>query len=118
VGERSNFALLPGASAALDLLLDWTPAGIAAYVKRLTSPLFEAARDAGFRLEDEAWRSPHLFGLRMPDGVDLKALRDRLVEDDIWVSIRGTSLRVGPHVYNDEADIAALARVLSEVGGS
>jgi selenocysteine lyase/cysteine desulfurase len=116
VGERSNFALMPGAVAALDLVLDWTPEGISAYVARLTRPLFEVARAAGFRLEADAWRSPHLFGLRMPSGVDLVGLRDRLAADGISVSIRGTSLRVSPHVYNDEDDVAALGRVLRASG--
>jgi selenocysteine lyase/cysteine desulfurase len=32
----------------------------------------------------------------------------------VSVSIRGTSLRVSPHVYNDAADIHALTRVLVE----
>lgn len=116
VGERSNFALLPGAVAALDLVLGWTPEGISAYTARLSAPLLDAAAAAGFRVADAAWRSPHLFGLRMPAGVDLEGLRARLADRGVSVSIRGTSLRVSPHVYNDEGDLAALADVLTAVG--
>ncbi|MBT8335571.1 MAG: aminotransferase class V-fold PLP-dependent enzyme [Gemmatimonadetes bacterium] len=117
VGERSNFALLPGAIAGIDLLLDWTPERISETVRRLSRPLFATALEAGFRIEADDWRSPHLFGLRMPEGLQLGALRDRLAEAGISVSIRGTSLRVSPHVYNDEADIAALTEVLVQTAG-
>ena len=116
VGERSNFALLPGAVAGLDLVLGWTPEAISDYVGRLSQPLLEQAERSGFRLEDAEWRSPHLFGLRMPDGVDLADLKSRLDAGQISVSIRGTSLRVSPNVYNDDADVSALAGVLAEVG--
>ncbi len=114
VGERSNFALLPGAVAALDLVLEWGPAAISSYVAELSAPLLDTARAAGFSLEDEAWRSPHLFGLRMPAGVDLGALKTLLDRDGVSVSVRGTSLRVSPHLYNDASDVEALARVLVE----
>lgn len=116
VGERSNFALLPGAVAGLDLVLEWTPSAISDYVDRLSQPLWEVASQFGFRIEDAAWRSPHLFGLRMPDGVDLADLKARLDEGRVSVSIRGSSLRVSPNVYNDDADVAALAGILTEVG--
>lgn len=115
VGERSNFALLPGAVAGLDLVLGWTPAAISEYTAGLSVPLWEVASQAGFRIEEPEWRSPHLFGLRMPAGVDLADLKSRLDSGRVSVSIRGTSLRVSPNVYNDEADVAALAGILTAV---
>jgi selenocysteine lyase/cysteine desulfurase len=108
VGERSNFALLPGLEAALELVLAWTPDEVSAHGARLTAPLLDEARGLGFRVEDDAWRSPHLFGLRMPAGLDLAALRAALEARNVYVSLRGTSLRVSPHLYNDEGDVAAL----------
>jgi selenocysteine lyase/cysteine desulfurase len=108
VGERSNFALLPGLEAALELVLAWTPDEVSAHGARLTAPLLDEARGLGFRVEDDAWRSPHLFGLRMPAGLDLAALRAALEARNVFVSLRGTSLRVSPHLYNDDGDVAAL----------
>jgi selenocysteine lyase/cysteine desulfurase len=109
VGERSNFALVPGLVAALDLLLAWTPAGITDYVTRLAAPLLADARGMEFEIESDRWRSPHLFGLRMPPGLDLADLRGALERRQVSVSLRGSSLRVSPHVYNDTEDVAALA---------
>lgn len=112
VGERSNFALVPGVAAGLRLVLEWGPEAVCAYVAELTRGLIPAARELGYRVEDDAWRSPHLFGLRTPPGVDLDALQGELVRRRVSVSRRGTSLRVSPHLYNDADDVAALVDAL------
>jgi selenocysteine lyase/cysteine desulfurase len=117
VGERSNFALAPVASAALDLILEWTPEGISEYVRYLSAPLLEAAAAMGFGVEGDEYRSPHLFGLRMPPGLDLAQVRGALEERRIFASLRGTSLRIAPNVYNDEGDVAALIAALREIAG-
>ena len=112
VGERSNFTLLPGLRAALELVLAWTPEAIASHGSHLAAPLLEAARELGFGVEADGWRSPHLFGLRMPAGVDLRDLAARLRNRRVYASLRGSSLRVSPHLYNGPADIDALLAVL------
>lgn len=114
VGERSNFALLPGTRAALELLVAWTPEAVAGYVRALTGTLLDRARALGFGVEDEAWRSPHLFGLRMREGVDLEELRAALARRNVHASLRGESLRVSPNVYNDAGDVEALLEALAE----
>lgn len=114
VGERSNFALLPMQLAALEQLLEWDPARIQEYCRRLTAEMVEEARVLGFRVETEAWRAAHLFGLRAPAGVDLARVQRRLQERKVFVSVRGSALRVSPHLYNDRADVDALREVLNE----
>jgi selenocysteine lyase/cysteine desulfurase len=112
-GERSNFALLPAAVAALDLLLEWGVADIAARIGELTDALVEAAAPLGIGAARPSARAPHLLGLRLPRGApgDLAA---RLGSRGIWVSQRGGSLRVSPHVYNDRGDVDRLARALAD----
>lgn len=117
VGERSNFALLPVSSAALDLLLEWTPERISDYVRRLSEPLLETALSLGFGIEGRDYRSPHLFGLKMPAGLELESVRAALEDANVWVSLRGSSLRISPNVYNTPDDIGALEEVLRSVTG-
>ena len=112
VGERSNFILVPMLRAALEMLLEWRPPRVQAYLRDLTQDLVKTARGAGFGLEADAWRPAHLFGLRAPDRVDLTRMAAALTERGVYVSRRGNALRVSPHVYNDAADVAALAGVL------
>lgn len=113
VGERTNFALMPMAIAGLEQLLEWQPARIQEYVAALTAPLFDRVRAAGYTVEDPAYRGAHLFGLRAAAGVDITAVNDRLRARKVHVSLRGSAIRVSPHVYNDARDIDALADALA-----
>jgi selenocysteine lyase/cysteine desulfurase len=114
VAERSNFALLPVAVEGLELVRGWTPERIQDYCRRLTADLLSETAALGFTVEEEAWRGHHLFGLRMPPGVDLGELRDALARRNVHVSLRGSALRLSPHLYNDAGDVTALLEVLRE----
>jgi selenocysteine lyase/cysteine desulfurase len=102
--------------ASLGLVLEWGVASIGDYCVTLTEPLAAGARALGFAVEDPAWRGAHLFGLRVPAGADVVALARTLQQRDVAVSVRGSSLRVAPHVYNDETDVAALLEALGAQG--
>ena len=112
MGERANFILLPMLQASLDLLLEWTPDAIRDYCEKLASPLIEASVSLGFSVERDEWRADHLFGLRMPEDLELEALKAQLEAREIYASLRGSALRVSPHVYNDEGDVGALIEAL------
>ena len=55
-----------------------------------------------------------MIGLRLGPRVpaDLAA---RLSEEKVFVSVRGESVRVSPHVYNTEKDVERLFEVLDQV---
>ena len=56
-------------------------------------------------------RAGHFLGIRFPDGVP-EGLPERLAAARVYVSLRGDSLRVTPHLYNNAADIDRLFSVL------
>ena len=76
-----------------------------------------AKRAAALGLESvpDDRRAGHIIGLKFPGGVPAHLL-DHLIEQKIYVSARGDSMRVTPHLYNSEHDvdrfIAALATAL------
>jgi selenocysteine lyase/cysteine desulfurase len=107
-GQRSNFILLPMLIAAMRFVLDAGAARIQDYCRRLVEEPLANARECGFTAEDEKWRGAHLFGLRVPAGVDVGKLAEMLRERKIYVSLRGSAVRVSPNVYNDEDDMRAL----------
>lgn len=115
VGERSNFILVPMVIAALKLVLEWDPSRIQAYTRHLAKDLLEEATGLGYAVEEEKWRVGHLFGIRMPEGVDLTAMKDTLAREGVSASLRGSALRVAPYLYNDAGDVEALAKVLRQV---
>ena len=112
VGERSNFALLPMAIAALEQILAWQPARIQDYCRTLFGEAIDELRTMGFAVESSAWRGAHLFGIRMPAGLDLQTLHADLQRAQVVAALRGSALRVAPNIYNDAQDVAALLDVL------
>jgi selenocysteine lyase/cysteine desulfurase len=116
VGEASNFVLAPMLLAALDQVLEWGPEAIEAHGGALGRDLIADLADRGFLVNEESGRGGHLFGLRMPPSADPEALRARLQERRIRVSVRGRAVRIAFHLYNDEADVAALRAALLPPG--
>lgn len=112
-GERSNFILLPMMAAALELVLEWSPEAIQEYCRGLTHELIREARDMGYRIEAEGGRGAHLFGIRLPADMPPDRLRGTLDAHGVAVSVRGSAVRISPHVYNDAADIEALGDALA-----
>lgn len=108
VGECSNFALLPGMIAAMRQLLDWGTAEISETIGALTRRVVELAGAAAI---PERWRSPHYLCLRNAH-LNAETLLSRLAAEKIYVSVRGASIRVTPHVYNSMQEAERLAAIL------
>lgn len=114
MGEQSNFTLVPMLHAAITQLLAWEPEHVQNYCQRLIQPLVEYCAEANFWMEEAHWRTAHLFGIRIPDGLPIDTLQQALSKRNVFVSLRGDSLRVSPSVYNTDDDIAALIDALKE----
>lgn len=117
VGERSNFWGTPAMLASLELLLEWSPESISAYCAALMAPALDQLEGLGIELEDRVFLSPHLMGLRLPDHMSREALVASLDRHRLCVSFRGSSIRVSPHVYNTEEDVAVLVAAVAEAVG-
>ena len=112
-GETSNFIAVAMLNAALELLHEWTPAGIQAYCAGLVCEPIDRLRTQGYEVAPPDQRGAHLFGVRPPAGTDMEALRRRLTDRKISVSVRGTAIRVSPHVYNTADDLHRLIDCLA-----
>jgi selenocysteine lyase/cysteine desulfurase len=99
MGERSNFALLPAALRAMKQLLEWEVAQISETIGLLNRQLAEAAANLGFFAPAEPLRAPHYLALRRKALIS-KELPEILAREKVFVSVRGSSIRVTPHVYN------------------
>jgi selenocysteine lyase/cysteine desulfurase len=108
VGEQSNFMLVPMLHRALVQLLDWGTANIQAFAKNLGKDVLAQLRSEGLHIEDDALRAGHLFGISLNDQFDLERFKQQLNEKQVFVSFRGNSIRVSPHVYNRDTDFERL----------
>jgi len=115
MGERSNFILVPMIIAALQQILEWDPKNIQQYCRNLTSELVEELPKHGYQMEDPDWRGHHMFGIRLPEDIPINNLQQKLDEQNIHVSVRGSAVRISPNVYNNQRDINALLEVLKDL---
>ena len=113
VGEASNFILSPIAVAALQQILDWKVENIAGSLRTKTNLIAARAKKLGLRVADAQARSPHLLGLSMRNSLprDLSSL---LAREKVYVSVRGNSIRVSPHLYNTEEDVERFFEILQK----
>lgn len=112
VGEQSNFILVPLLLTAIEQLLEWKVGNIQAYCKKITAKAIQELLDQDLFLEEEAYRSAHLFGIQLNDAIKPDLLKKNLEAAKVFVSFRGDSLRVGPNVYNEEKDLKKLLQCL------
>lgn len=129
-GENSNFINVPMQIEALRQILAWGVGNIQEYCAMLGRSLEEAlgegggngagkgsANAAGFTLSPPEARGAHLFGVRLPGPGKIPAVLEQLAARKVFVSQRGASLRVSPHLYNTPEDMAALAEALRATVG-
>jgi len=112
-GEFSNFILTPMLGAALEQIIDWKVNLIQDYCSNLIQPLVRLLKEKNFWIEDENYRTNHLFGFLLPQTLSRAHLLEKLQERKVFVSIRGDAIRVSTHLYNTERDIVALGEILA-----
>jgi selenocysteine lyase/cysteine desulfurase len=114
MGERANFALLPAAVRAMKQLLEWDIAQISETAGALNRQLANAAIEMGFSAPAEPLRAPHYLALRRKEAIP-RGLLDMLAREKVFVSVRGTSIRVTPNVYNTTEDCQRLTTCLRRI---
>ncbi len=117
MGERAQLQLMPMAIAAMEQLLDWGIDSIAETLAAKTETIAARVRDLGFRALPVGTRAGHYLGLShdtdLPEG-----LVQSLTQHNVYVSVRGSSVRVTPHVYTSADDIERLIVALAQELGS
>jgi selenocysteine lyase/cysteine desulfurase len=111
MGEKANPPLLGGASAGIDLLMEFGVEAIAATLGTKTEAIATAVRHLDLDTAPIGIRAPHFLSLGFPKGVPT-GLTEQLAAQNVFVSQRNQSLRVTPHLYNTPEDAEALIDVL------
>ena len=111
MGESSSFILSPIAAAALRQILDWGVENIAATLRAKTDAIAGQAREMGLVVAPRHARAPHLIGIAKAGGFP-EDLPNRLAQEKIFVSVRGDSIRIAPHLYTTEEEIGRLFSAL------
>jgi len=111
VGQRTAFETTPMAVAALRQLLDWEVPRIAATLGRVTGRIQRAVEALGLPLTSSD-RVPHMLGIGLP-GQARARVAGALADAGVFAGVRGSSLRVSPHLWTTDQDIERLVGALT-----
>ena len=111
MGETANFHLAPMAIAGLEQILAWGVENIAKTLSARTAAIAERARAIGLDSQPAPLRAGHFLGLRFAQEIP-PGLLDALARENVYVSVRGSSVRITPHLYNTDADVDRLFAAL------
>jgi len=114
MGEHSNFATMPAAIAAIRQLLDWGVHEISETVGALNRHLLQRLEPLGIQIWPERLRAPHYLCLRS-DRLPTAGMVEKLAAEGIYVSLRGASIRITPHVYNSVEEVERVGDRLLEL---
>ena len=113
MGEVSNFILSPIAVAALNQILNWGIENIAESLRAKTDLIASMAAEMGFEVAPSHARAPHLIGILKPGGFN-QDLPNLLAREKVFVSIRGESIRISPHLFTTDEEIKRLFSALQK----
>jgi selenocysteine lyase/cysteine desulfurase len=113
VGERANFALMPGVVEALKQILEWGIENIQTTLAENNRNLSKDLESLGLSVLPEYLRGPHFLGVKLPKSAP-KNLLSTLVKSNVYLSERGGSLRITPHLWNTQSDFEKLKDTLKK----
>lgn len=115
-GEASSFILAPIAAAGIRQILEWGVEKISATLQNKTDDIADRAQQMGLTVAPAHLRAAHMIGVTKPGGFrkDLPLL---LAQDKVYVSVRGESVRISPHLFTTDQDIDCLFSVFKKVSG-
>jgi selenocysteine lyase/cysteine desulfurase len=117
MGESPQFVLAPMAIAALQQVLAWGVERIQQTLSLLTEKVAKLAADIDYAVLPRGQRSAHLIGIQPARGIS-SWLPQLLNDANVFVSVRGDSIRIAPYLYNNAGDIDRLFAVLRKANRS
>ena len=114
VGQRTCFELTPMAIAALEQILEWGTASIESFLGKITTQIADRLSGTGFDPMPERLRSAHILGLQVPEA-KRAAVLPGLESANCYAALRGSSLRIAPHLHTTADDVTRLVDILAAI---
>jgi selenocysteine lyase/cysteine desulfurase len=113
--SRANPILIDMLEASLNFLMKLGPEEIQKYLYQISERPIQKLRANGFAVADRDFRVSNIFGVYFEKTINPSTIQKALADRKIYVSIRGSSVRVSPHVYNSESDLNEFADAILEI---
>jgi len=114
VGQRTSFEITPMAIAALEQIHEWGVARIAQFLKGVTTQIASGLDGMDFDPLPEPLRGPHMLGVEVPES-KRPAVIAALADANCYAALRGSSLRIAPHLHTTTDDIDRFLSVLGTI---
>ncbi len=99
-GESASFIYVQMQIAALREILKINPQDLQDYCHYLSKDVLEQLKIIGFQSDAPEIRAKHLFGIKIPEAVDIDKLKKALKVANVIVSFRGDYIRISCHLFN------------------
>lgn len=117
-GESASFIYIQMQIAALKEVLNINQMQLQDYCHSISKEATEQLRLFGFFSDSSQVRAKHLFGIKIPDSVDIDQLKNNLKKNNISVSFRGEYMRISCHLFNTKAHFKKLVNVITAVANN
>ena len=112
MGQIGMPTLLPGSIMALEQIKKWGIGNISRALGVINNKISNELIKYGFDIIPQDRRVSHILGVRIPKGKN-KDYVSNLRSENIYISQRGSSLRIAPHLHINDKDIERLLNFLS-----
>ena len=112
MGQQSNFINISMLKEGIKQINNWGVDNIYDYVKTITTSNFSLLDSSKIWYEEDPYRAAHLFGLKPKK--NLKNILKNIRKKNIFISLRGETIRVSPSVYNKKEDVEKLFNCISK----
>ena len=99
------------------LFRSWGVSNVASVLAQINDRIASRLEALGFALPPSSQRCPHIVGARVPQGFP-GDLVGSLRAQNVFVSQRGSSIRVAPHLHVTETDVQQLFDALDAISSS
>ncbi|MDP5081114.1 MAG: aminotransferase class V-fold PLP-dependent enzyme, partial [Winogradskyella sp.] len=107
-GESASFIYVKMQIAALKEILTINPEDLQQYCMSISQASLEKLKLLDFHSDAPELSAKHLFGIKIPEGLNVDKLKQGLKDANIVVSFRGDYIRISSHLYNTEKDFDTL----------
>jgi selenocysteine lyase/cysteine desulfurase len=114
MGERDHFVALEMAAIGMQMLAEWGIEAVSARLRMLNDRLANALHGLDVEIPEPRVCAPHILSLGFPGGMPANLVA-ALAEKNWFAAARLGRLRISPHVYNDEEDVARFVTALHHV---
>ncbi len=113
MGQKANFHTIPIAISGINQILKWGIDNIYYTLGTNNDLIAEHIAKMGFYIAQPNTRAKHFLGVEYKQGI-INDITAKLAQQNVYVSVRGSTIRITPHIYNTQNDFERMLSALKK----